>query len=141
MQERFQCTQYHSHTLGDAILCCTVPKTLVFVLHQGIFRATQNVFNQYNIYLYTAGTIFCQHVFLFCATLNILSLRQSLFWVSHNFFLLPQNIFCDSHNFAAQHNFYVEYFFLLTQQFFVQQVTVLKAFFKGLKSRLHSFTY
>ena len=40
----------------------------------------QNFCNQYNIYLYTIGTI-VQHVFLFCATLNIFSQHESLFWV------------------------------------------------------------
>ena len=33
---------------------------------------------------YTTGTIFCQHVFLFCVILNIFSQHESLFWVSQN---------------------------------------------------------
>ena len=48
------------------------PPSLIFVT-QRIFRATQNFFNQFNIYLYATGTIFCKHVFLFCATLEIFS--------------------------------------------------------------------
>ena len=48
------------------------PPSLIFVT-QRIFRATQNFFNQFNIYLYATGTIFCKHVFLFCATLDIFS--------------------------------------------------------------------
>ena len=43
-------------------------------------------FNQYNIYLYTTGTVFCQHVLLFCPKLNILSQHEPLFWLSHNIF-------------------------------------------------------
>ena len=73
---------------------------------------------------------FCQHVFLFCATLNIFSQHESLFLASHNFFCCNNIFFCDSHNFCGQRNFYVKYFLLLTQNivscatqhFFVQHV-------------------
>ena len=68
--------------------------SLIFVRHQSIFRAKQN-FNQINIYLYATGTIFCKHVFLFCAALNIFSQHESSFGC-HIFFLLPQD------NFVAQ---------------------------------------
>ena len=69
--------------------------SLSFVRHQSIFRAKQNFFNQINIYFYATGTIFCKHVFLFCATLNIFSQHESSFGC-HIFFLLPQ------YNFVAQ---------------------------------------
>ena len=53
---------------------------------------------------------FDQHVFLFCATLNIFSQHESLFVVSHSFFLSPQHISCDPHNFGGQCNFFVKHF-------------------------------
>ena len=65
---------------------------------------------------------FCQHVFLFCATLNIFSQHESLFLVSHNFFCCHNIFFCDSHNLAGERNFYVKDFFCATQQFFVQHI-------------------
>ena len=43
------------------------------------FLCDENFFNQYNIYLYNMN-FFCQHVFLFCATLNIFSKHESLFF-------------------------------------------------------------
>ena len=70
--------------------------------HQSVFRATQSFFNQYNTYLYIAGTIFSNHVFPFSALLNVFSQHEPPFWVSHNFLLLPQHIFCDSHDFGGQ---------------------------------------
>ena len=84
-----------------------ITPTLIFVWHQSIFRATQNFFNQYNIYLYTARIIFCQHVFLFCATLDIFSLS---FGCHVTLFVATTYIFV-THNFGEQHDFYVKYFF------------------------------
>ena len=54
---------------------------------------------------------FCQHVFLFCATLKIFSQYESLFLVSHNAIVATTYFFCDSLNFGGQHNFYVNFFF------------------------------
>ena len=64
-----------------------ITPTLIFVRQQSIFRVAQNFFNQYNIYLYTTRTIFCQHAFLFCAALNTFSLSFGF----HIIFLLPQH--------------------------------------------------
>ena len=49
--------------------------------HQSILLARQNFLNQYEIRLYTTRTIFGQHVFLFCATLNMLSRHLTFSWV------------------------------------------------------------
>ena len=51
------CMNYSTPFRQKLINLCTL--TLILVRHQSIFRATQNFFNQYNIYLYTTGTIFC----------------------------------------------------------------------------------
>ena len=48
------------------------------ITQPSIFRAKQNFFNQHNISLYTTGTTFCQHAFLFCAILNTFSQYESL---------------------------------------------------------------
>ena len=91
---------------------------LIFVRHQSIFRVTQNFFNQYNIYLYTIGTTFCQHVFLFCP--NIFSRNESIFWVSRHFFL-PQNIFFVTHIVLVRNIISRWNIFLLTQYSFLRK--------------------
>ena len=50
-------------------------------------------FYQYNIYLYTAGTIFCKYVFLFCATLNIFNQHESSFGCHIIFFVTTTYFF------------------------------------------------
>ena len=102
---------------GKKVMTFITP-TLIFVRQQSIFRATQNVFNQYNTYLYTTRTIFCQHVFLFCATCNTFSLSIGF----HINFLLPQHILCESNKFRAQRNFYVKDSFVDTTWFFMEHV-------------------
>ena len=71
-----------AHRSGEYF--CATPKS--------IFRATQNVFKQYNIHLHTTGTIFCQYEFLFFATLKYLA-NMGLSFRCHLIFLLPQQIF------------------------------------------------
>ena len=62
-------------------------QSLIFLRHESVFRATQNFFNQLNIYLYVTGNFFSKHVFLFCATLNKFSQHESIFGC-HIIFLL-----------------------------------------------------
>ena len=58
---------------------------------------------------------FCQHVFLFCATLNTFSQHESFFFlVPHNFFYCHSIFFCDSLIFGWQRNI----FFLLNNTTF-----------------------
>ena len=70
---------------------------LITFMHTN-FRATQNFFNQHNMYLYTTGTIFCQHVFIFCATLNIFSIvNMGLSFGCHIIFFLATTYFFVTH--------------------------------------------
>ena len=96
---------YYGASFRKKLITFITP-TLIFVRHQSIFRATQKLFNHYNIFTYNRNYFLSTF-----AALNILSRHKSLFWVSHSCFLWAQCIFCDSHNFAVQHNFYV-YFFI-----------------------------
>ena len=62
------------------------------------------------IFIYNMN-FFCQHAFLFCATLNIFSQHESLFG-SHTIFCWHNwRFFCDSHKFGGQRNLYVNFFF------------------------------
>ena len=47
--------------------------SLIFIRHQSISRATQNFFNQFSIYLYATGTIFCKRIPFLCNTKRIWS--------------------------------------------------------------------
>ena len=98
-----------------------MPQTLTFLRHQSIFRALKNFFNQYDIYLYTTGFVFFQHVFLFCTKLSIFSQHDSLFWVSNNSFLLPQHIFFVIHLILVRNvTFIWNTSFLLTQHWMIK---------------------
>ena len=79
--------------------------------HQSIFLATQNFFNQFSIYLYATGTIFCKHIFLFCATLNIFSQPESSFGCHIIFFVATRYFFVTHLILLPNSNFYVKYFF------------------------------
>ena len=92
--------------------------SLILVRHQSISRATQNFFNQFSVYLYATGTIFCKHVFLFFATLNIFSQHESSFEYHITFFVDTTYIFVTRIILLCNVNFYARHFFLLTRQFF-----------------------
>ena len=92
---------------------------LNFCMTSKYFFWDTNLYNTYNIY---HRNNFCQHVFLFCAALDIQS-NESHFQMSQFVFCCHNLFFCDSHNFGAQRNFYMKYFFVDTTKLFVQQVT------------------
>ena len=82
------------------VWCAVLAKLITFIHTKFNFCTTSRhfctkLFNQHNIQ-YTILTIFCQHVFLFCATLNIFSQHELTFWVSHKASCCYKILFCDS---------------------------------------------
>ena len=82
-----------------------------FVRHQSIFRAKQNFFNQFNMYLYATGTIFCKQVFLFCAALNIFGQHEPSFRCHIILFFATTYFFVTHIVLLRNINFYVKQLF------------------------------
>ena len=95
---------------------CTISKYL---------SCDTKLFDQLNKYLFATGAIFCKHVFLFCATLNIFSQHESfsgchIFFVATTYFFAAHIILLRNVNFYAKYIFFVDTtVFCAIQDFFV----------------------